>query len=392
FAVVNSSFGEGSGDMVLREVAKRLQSSIREADFLARIGSDQFAILHEEAEPIDGIFTHLQRIFSALNKPIKTTGKDWHGSANVGVALFPQDDVDGNQLLEQAHAALNGAKQIGPGNFQFFSEDTNQDLKKQLEMASDLRRALERKEFLLHYQPQIDSKSGEVVGMEALVRWQHPEHGMVPPLDFIPLAEETGIILPLGEWILRTACEQNKKWQEQNHSRFRISVNLSARQFMQPDLVARVIAILEETGLEPQYLELEITESMMMSNVENAIQVLRNLHAHGIAISLDDFGTGYSSLAHLKRFPLTALKIDRSFVSDLTNNPNDAVITSSIIALAQSLGLSVIAEGVETSEQSDFLRNKGCQKLQGYLYSRPVTAAKWDESPLSSAADAKSSL
>lgn len=374
FSFFNTAFGHAAGDQVLREVAQRIQGCIREDYTLARLDSDQFALLHLDVASPEGIVTQAQRILSELRRPFLVNEKEWRGGASIGVALFPDNDSEGTHLLEHAESALRAAKEAGRDNYQFFAVESNQKLQYRLALGNDLYGALERNEFILHYQPQIDSDTGHISGVEALVRWIHPQRGFISPGDFIPIAEATGLIVPLGEWVLRTACAQNKAWQDAGLPPCLVAVNLSARQFRQPDLVQKVVSILEETGLGAQYLELEVTESMVMDDVESSIAVLQELHSHGIELSLDDFGTGYSSLSYLKRFPLHALKIDRSFVRDLTEDSNDAVITSSIIALAKSLGLSVIAEGVETQEQSTYLQDHGCHKLQGFLFSRPVDA------------------
>ncbi len=376
FSFINTAFGHAAGDSVLREVTRRIQGCIREDYTLARLGGDQFALLHLDVSSPEGIVTQAQRILAELRRPFSINEKEWHGGASIGIALFPDNDSEGSHLLEHAESALRAAKEEGRNNYQFFAVENNEKLQYRLALGHELHGALERNEFILHYQPQIDSDTGLIGGVEALVRWIHPQRGFISPGDFIPIAEATGLIVPLGEWVLRTACAQNKAWQQAGLPPCVMAVNLSARQFRQPDLVEKVVSILKETGLSSEYLELEVTESMVMDDVESSIAVLQELHSHGIELSLDDFGTGYSSLSYLKRFPLHALKIDRSFVRDLTEDSNDAVITSSIIALAKSLGLSVIAEGVETQQQSTYLQDHGCHKLQGFLFSRPVEAAR----------------
>ncbi|BCM91089.1 putative signaling protein [Abditibacteriota bacterium] len=374
FSFINTAFGHSAGDQVLSEVAKRLGGCARECNFLARLGGDQFALLHLDVVSPEDVVTQAQHILAEFKRPFVVKEKEWRGGASIGIALFPDNDSEGTHLLEHAESALRAAKEGGRGNYQFFAVENNEKLQYRLALGNDLYGAVERNEFVLHYQPQVDSVTGLIGGVEALVRWNHPQRGFISPGDFIPIAEATGLIVPLGEWVLRTACTQNKAWQDAGLPPCVMAVNLSARQFCQPDLVEKVVSILKETGLSPEYLELEVTESMVMDDVESSIAVLQKLHSHGIELSLDDFGTGYSSLSYLKRFPLHALKIDRSFVRDLTEDANDAVITASIIALAKSLGLSVIAEGVETQEQSDYLQDHGCHKLQGFLFSRPVEA------------------
>ena len=376
FSSVNATFGEAEGDHMLREVSKRLQGCVRAVDQLSRLGSDQFALLHLDVTSPEDVVRQGERILEAMRAPFVLDHKEWHGSASIGITMFPDDDGEGTRLLENAESALKLAKEQGGSNSQFFAEEHDEKLRRRLALGFDLHGALERDEFVLHYQPQMNSESGKIWGVEALVRWQHPTKGFISPGDFIPIAEATGMIVPLGEWVLRTACAQNKAWQDAGLPPFVMAVNLSARQFQQPDLVQKVTSILKETGLAARYLELEVTESMVMSNVESTIGVLLQLHSHGIALSLDDFGTGYSSLNYLKRLPLHALKIDRSFVRDLTENSHDAAITSTIITLAKSLGLSVVAEGVETWEQSAYLQDHGCHKLQGFLFSRPIEADK----------------
>ena len=376
FSSVNATFGEAEGDHMLREVSRRLQGCVREIDQLSRLGSDQFALLHLDVSSPEDVVRQGERILEAMRSPFVLDHKEWHGSASIGITMFPDDDGEGTRLLENAESALQVAKEQSGNNSQFFAAEHDEKLRRRLALGFDLHGALERGEFVLHYQPQMDSDTGLIGGVEALVRWQHPTKGFISPGDFIPIAEATGLIVPLGEWVLRTACAQNKAWQDAGMAPFMVAVNLSARQFQQPDLVQKAVAILKETGLAPRYLELEVTESMVMGDVESAIVVLQQLHAHGIALSLDDFGTGYSSLSYLKRLPLHTLKIDRSFVRDLTENSHDAAITSTIITLAKSLGLSVIAEGVETWEQSAYLQDHGCHKLQGFLFSRPVEADK----------------
>ncbi|MCR4304672.1 MAG: GGDEF domain-containing phosphodiesterase, partial [Gallionella sp.] len=277
-------------------------------------------------------------------------------------------------LLRNADVAMYRAKEKGKNNFQFYSPAMNAEAPRRLALETDLRRALERREFLLHYQPKVDLASGRVTGMEALLRWQHPKQGLISPLNFIPLLEETGLIVPVGEWVLRSACAQNKSWQDAGLAALRVAVNLSARQFQQPGLVEMVGNVLAETGLDPGYLELELTESILLEHTEESLATLRKFHDLGIHLALDDFGTGYSSLSYLKRFPIDSLKIDRSFVRDITTNPDDATIARTVIAMAHSLRMMAVAEGVETREQMEFLRAHECDQMQGYYFSRPLTA------------------
>jgi EAL domain-containing protein (putative c-di-GMP-specific phosphodiesterase class I) len=312
----------------------------------------------------------------ALGKPFPVQGQEFHITASIGISSYPDDGTDMQTLMKNADIAMYRAKEQGKNNFQFYSAQINGHSIERLTLESSLRRALERSEFLLHYQPKLDLGTGRVTGVEALVRWQQPERGLIPPAEFIQLAEETGLIVPIGEWVLKTACAQNKTWQHQGLPPVRVAVNLSARQFAHADLLQDVSQVLKETGLDPAFLEFEITESMVMHNPEHAIVLLNELKAIGIHLAIDDFGTGYSSLGYLKRFPLDSLKIDRAFIRDLPGDSDDVAITRAIIAMAHSLRLSVVAEGVETAEQQDFLLEHDCDEIQGYYFSKPQPAAE----------------
>ncbi len=373
FKAVNDLLGHKAGDMVLNAIAERLQAAMRETDTVARLGGDEFVLVLPG--PGDGDLSNstMQRIVEAVARPLTVEGKEFFLTCSMGVALYPNDGTDPEMLVEHADIAMYRAKEIGRNNYQFFTATLNQRLQERLRLESDLRNALERREFLLHYQPQVDLRSGRVTGMEALIRWQHPELGMVPPGSFISLAEDTGLIVPIGAWVIRTACAQNKAWQNAGMDKLRIAVNLSARQFSQHDLVQSIAAVLEETGMPPSLLEIELTESLVMTDVERATEILRDLKAIGVQLSIDDFGTGYSSLSYLKRFPIDVLKIDQSFVRDITVDPDDAAIVMSIISLAHSLRLHVIAEGVETEAQLAYLRRHDCDLMQGHYFSRPVS-------------------
>ncbi len=379
FKFVNDSLGHKAGDQLLNAMAQRLQSATRETDTVARLGGDEFVLVlpaRSDEAMAGGI---LQRIMDSIAQPLAIAEQTFYLGCSMGVAIYPADGSSAEELIEHADIAMYRAKETGRNNFQFYTAAMNAGMLERLRLESALRSALERDEFVLHYQPQVDLQSGRVVGMEALIRWQHPQLGMVSPLRFISLAEETGLIVPIGAWVLRTACAQNQAWQQAGLGPLRIAVNLSARQFAQPGLAQSIGAALAESGLAPQYLDLELTESLVMTDVERTIEVLRELKALGLQLSIDDFGTGYSSLSYLKRFPIDVLKIDQSFVRDITHHPDDALIVMSIIALAHNLKLHVIAEGVETQEQLDYLQQHGCDEMQGYFFSRPVPAAEFEQ-------------
>jgi diguanylate cyclase (GGDEF)-like protein/PAS domain S-box-containing protein len=374
FKNINDSLGHNAGDQLLKQFATRLAGSLREGDTAARLGGDEFvAILDNVASEEDATLV-AQKILKLNIEPFTIDGHKLFVTCSIGISFYPKDGEDAETLLKNADAALYRAKDLGRNNAQFCSAEMNAKALQRLTLENNLRHALERQEFLLHYQPRVDLHSGEITGMEALVRWQHPEQGLIPPGRFIPAAEDSGLIVPLGAWVLHTACAQNKAWQATGLKPVCMAVNLSARQFRQQDLVEVVTRILQETGLDAAYLELELTESMVMQNVETTIATLTRLKAIGVKFSIDDFGTGYSSLSYLKRFPIDYLKIDQSFVRDISTDPDDAAITKTIISMAHDLGLRVIAEGVETQEQETFLRLHHCDEMQGYLFSKPVSA------------------
>jgi len=311
----------------------------------------------------------------AIARPLQIEGYDFFLSCSIGVAVYPNDGADPESLLKHADIAMYRAKEMGNNNYQFYTAAMNERALERLRIEGDLRNALERKELLLYYQPQVDLRTGRMVGMEALIRWKHPQLGMISPTRFINLAEETGLIVQMGAWVMHTACEQNKTWQRMGLGYLRMSVNLSTRQFFQQNLVQQVAKVLEDTGLAPHYLEIELTESLVMTDVELAVGILNDLKSIGVQLSIDDFGTGYSSLAYLKSFPIDALKIDQSFVRDITVDQDDAAIVASIISLAHNLRLQVIAEGVETQEQLSYLQRHRCDEMQGFYFSEPVAAA-----------------
>jgi diguanylate cyclase (GGDEF)-like protein len=378
FKFVNDSLGHKAGDLLLKTVAHRLQDSVRESDTVARLSGDEFvAIL---AEYPDAVLTRdvTQRIMRAVAQPVMLEGKEFFVTCSIGVAVYDPDGTPAQRLIEHADIAMYRAKKMGRNNAQFYQPAMNEEALERVRIESALRNALERNEFVLHYQPQLDLQSGRVVGMEALIRWQHPELGMVAPCRFIGLAEETGLIVPIGAWVLQTACAQAKAWQDAGHGPLRIAVNLSPRQFSEPNLVASIVDVLQHTGLPPSCLDIELTEGLFMHDVALAVELLHKLKALGLALSIDDFGTGYSSFSYLRKFPIDVLKIDRSFVSDIVEG-DEAAIVVSIIALAHNLKLRVIAEGVETAGQLEYLRRNGCDEIQGYYFSPPVPAAAFEQ-------------
>ncbi|HSG21352.1 MAG TPA: EAL domain-containing protein, partial [Azonexus sp.] len=373
FSTINESLGHSSGDKLLIEVGKRLQSLLPESDTIARIGGDQFNIIldHSESMPIDLI---AQRMIDALAEPFVLEGNRIYVGISIGIALYPADGTNAETLQSNVDAALHQAKVQGRGILRFFSPEMTSRAKHRLRLEADLRRALEHQELRLHYQPQVDLISGQIVGLEALVRWQHPERGLIPPSEFIPLAEESGLIVRLGDWVLREACRQIKEWSDAGIAPRQTAVNVSAIQLSRGQLVESVKDALATTGIDPEQLELEITESSIMVDREQSLKSLADLKALGVRISIDDFGTGYSSLAYLQQLEAHKLKVDISFVRDITTNSGNALIVKAIIALGHSLGLEVIAEGVEEAGQARYLRSLRCDVMQGYLISRPMPA------------------
>ncbi|MDE3018598.1 MAG: EAL domain-containing protein [Nitrospirota bacterium] len=394
FKLINDTLGHQQGDRLLQEVSDRLKSCVRTSDSvgrpqedhaplagvwergssLARLGGDEFTILLNRIAGAPDAAKVARRILASLAKPFHLDGQEVFISASIGIALFPLDGESADQLLKNADTATYHAKQSGRSNYQFYSQSMNASAGERLAIENRLHKALEREEFLLHYQPLVALDTGRIIGAEALVRWQHPELGLVSPMQFIPIAEETGLIIPLGEWVLQRACAQTRVWHEMGLGGLRVAVNLSARQFQRQNLLHVVTRILLATDLNPRCLDLELTESMIMQDGESSMATLRELRALGVHLSMDDFGTGYSSLSYLRRLPLDTLKIDRSFVKDCTVNQEDATIIKAIIAMSHSLKLQVLAEGIETEEQMAFLRTAGCDEAQGYLFSRPMPA------------------
>ncbi len=376
FKVINDSLGHDVGDGLLQEVAVRLSATVRNEDTVARQGGDEFIVLLPNIAGAQDAEAVAQKILDALMQPYQISDKELHIGGSIGIALFPSDGEDVDTLLKNSDIAMYHAKESGRHNYQFFSSEMNKLATEKHSLGIDLRHTLERNELLLHFQPVIDMPGGRLTSMEVLLRWQHPRHGLILPSKFIPLAEETGMIIPIGEWVLRQACLQIKAWQSQGYDVPKLAVNISARQFRQKTLVADITRILAETGVEPRCLVLEITESMLVENIEETIKTLHQLSALGLEISIDDFGTGYSSLSYLKRYPINTLKIDQSFVRDIATDPNDAAIIGAIIAMAHSLKMGVLAEGVETEEQLDFLTRQGCGRFQGFYFDKPLPSAE----------------
>jgi diguanylate cyclase (GGDEF)-like protein/PAS domain S-box-containing protein len=387
FKRINDTMGHSTADELLKKIADLLARVIRSSDIfgkfdvsseanftLSRLTGDEFSILLTGLTEEEHAIRVALRILSILQLPISLGGQEVTVSCSIGISLFPGDSQDGEILLQNGHMAMSHAKKDGGNIFKFFSHDMNDRAVERMNLEVNLKKALQQEEFVLFYQPQVDLSSGKLSGFEALLRWQHPTTGLMAPFKFIPVAEESGLIIPIGEWVLREACRQAVVWQQAGHTPIRMGVNIASQQFEQSDFVPSVIQALRDSGLSPSLLELELTEGSIMKDIDKAIHTLVQLKEVGVFLSVDDFGTGYSSLNYLKRFPLNTLKIDRSFVMDITTDPNDAAIVTAIIAMARSLGLSTIAEGVETSEQIQFLRDHLCDEMQGFFVSKPVPA------------------
>jgi diguanylate cyclase (GGDEF)-like protein/PAS domain S-box-containing protein len=372
FKLINDSLGLARGDQVLRAVGERLVAVVRRSDTVARLGGDDFLLLLPGVDGAESSAKVAQKILDTFLPPLQLEDQELHLGATLGITLYPHDGDDAETLIRNADTALYRAKEHSRGSYQFYTTDMNATAFERLVLETQLRKAIERGELVVYYQPQVRLDTGAVVAVEALVRWFHADLGLVSPAEFIPLAEETGLILDLGRWVLRTACAQVRSWQEQGFADLRLAVNLSGRQFEQDDLVRSIAQVIEEATFDPSDLDLELTESSIMRSPEQAVPKLQALDRLGIRLSIDDFGTGYSSLGHLKRFPIRTLKIDQSFIQDITTDPNDAAIAQAIIALADSLQLKVIAEGVETRDQLDLLRRYHCDEMQGYLFARPL--------------------
>ncbi len=374
FKNINDILGHDAGDALLRQVALRIGGVLRQRDTVGRQSGDEFILLLPDIARIEDAATVAEKVLHTLSHPFVLNGREVYVTGSLGLSICPSDGEDAGSLLRNADVAMYRAKEEGRNSFRFYAPEMDAQMRVRLEIEHDLRLAIKRGELMLHYQPRVSLVTGEVLGFEALVRWDHPREGLIGPDRFIGVAEDTGLIMPLGDWVLQAACRQARQWQDRGFPRMRMSVNLSARQFRDPGLVERVGRVLAETGLDPAFLELEITESTVMHDSEAAIGTLRALKRLGVTLSVDDFGTGYSSLSYLKLFPIDVLKIDRSFVRDVTTDPDDAVIVRAIVTLAHSLGLAVVAEGVEEVAQAAFLRHVKCNELQGYYFSRPLPA------------------
>lgn len=375
FKNINDTLGHDVGDSLLLDLGRRLHEHLRTHDNIARFGGDEFVIVMDDIDGPDDAGILAQRILDTLTRPFDIAGSQLHVGASIGISLFPADGEDSGSLLKNADAAMYRAKEAGGGGYIFYSEDMGAHALRRLTLENSLRLAVERSEFVLYYQPQVDASSGRVIGCEALLRWQHPKQGLMPPAEFIPLLEETGLIAPVGRWVLETACAQLAAWRRDGHGAISLAVNIASRQFQESGLADLVGGLLQRHQIDPRHLELEITESTLMKHTPATAETLNALARLGVRIALDDFGTGYSSLNYLRRLPIDTLKVDRSFVRDIPDDKDDAAIAQAIVALAQSLHLRVIGEGVETPAQREFLRGLGCEIMQGYLFGKPVPAA-----------------
>lgn len=377
FKQVNDTLGHDAGDQLLKEVAQRLATCLRSSDTVARLGGDEFVILLPELSEDNDVATAAQKVLGAIARPFSLQGQEFRVTASVGISVFPQDGLDEQTLTKNADIAMYQAKQCGKNNFQFYSAKLNADSLERLTLELSLRHALERQEFQLHYQAKRDIRSGQITGMEALLRWNHPDLGIVAPMQFIPIAEETGLIVPIGKWVLKTACQQNVAWQRQGLPHLGVAVNLTARQFADENLLTDLAEILAETGMDARLLELEIAESLLMQDVKRALSVLTGLKHLQVRIAIDDFGIGYSSLSALEQFPLDVIKIDRSCICDTSSVSEDKALTEAIIAMGRTLSLTVVAQGVETKEQADFLRDNACDEFQGFYFNKPIPAEQF---------------
>ena len=379
FKTVNDTLGHPAGDELLRGVAARLMYSVRGYDTVARLGGDEFAILLPEVRSSDDLGKIASKILASLEEPFMLEGKEVFVSCSIGIVVYPEDSSDGDDLLKQADSAMYLAKRSGRNNFRFYSKELTASANERLTLEGDLRRGLERGEFMLHFQPKVSLADGVMIGSEALLRWNHPQRGMVPPDMFIPIAEDSGLIMAIGEWVLRSACITACEWNGYGKPSHKVAINLSARQFQSNDLARTVRNVLEETGCDPEWIELEITESLLLDEDGDVLDILSEFRAAGISIAIDDFGTGYSALSYLARFPIDTLKIDRSFINRVTESGHHAELVKAIISIAKCLDQQVVAEGVETAEQAAFLQAHGCQVVQGYFFGKPMSKQDFEE-------------
>jgi len=377
FKYINDSLGHATGDKLLQSVSKRLLAGVRRSDTVSRQGGDEFVILLSEIAYPEVAATSARKILLSLSAPHSIEGHDLHINGSIGISVYPEDGEDAETLIKNADTAMYHAKESGRNNFQFFKADMNLKAVERQSLEGSLRRALEREQFLLHYQPKVNLDTGEITGVEALVRWQQPDRGLVPPSQFVPIAEDCGLILPIGRWVLREACRQARAWQDAGLPPLPIAVNVSAVEFRDKGFVQGVRTILSETGLEARYLELELTEGVLMDDAESTASILQELKMMGVHLAVDDFGTGYSSLSYLRQFPIDVLKIDQSFVQQITADPDDSTLVSAIINMGKSLKHQVVAEGIETQLQRAYLQTQQCAEGQGYLFSRPLAAAQF---------------
>ena len=375
FKNINDTLGHQAGDLLLQEMATRLKAVLRESDCIARLGGDEFVIMVPSFSGVEQLAAVTQKLLAAISRTFKLGNHEFHVTASIGISVYPGDGDDERALMKNADIAMYRSKEDGKNTFTFYSAELNTHSIERLAFESSLRRALDAGQFEVHYQPKVDCHTSQMNGVEALLRWKHPDLGMVPPIKFIPVAEENGLIVPIGRWVLLTACQQQVVWRDLGLPPLRMSVNISPRQFYDDHLLSDVRAIVLQTGIEPSFLELEITESLLMRDVEKASKVLMEFRSLGIRLSLDDFGTGYSSLSNLKRFPIDTIKVDRSFVRELSSNAEDRAITEAIIVMGKSLKMDIVAEGVETQGQIEFLRNHGCDEFQGFYFSKAVPPA-----------------
>ncbi len=373
FKFINDSLGHEAGDQLLIEVARRLMGCIRESDTVARLGGDEFVVVLYDQANEDVTLHAMQRILQSIAEPVYVNGGEIRTTCSIGFSFYPQDGRDVESLLKNADAAMYRAKELGRNNFQFFTDELTQRINERVALEQSLRGALERNEFMLHYQPKVDLRSGKVIGLEALIRWNHPELGLVPPLRFIPLAEEIGLMQQIGLWVMRTACLQQKRWQQENLAFLPMAINISSLQFLQKDFTGQVTEVLRETEVDPEYLELEISETLSMQDPQSTIRVLRELRDLGVHLVVDDFGTGYTNLSFLKQFPLDNIKLHQSFVCNIERNPEDLAISDAVISMAHSLRLRVTAEGVESGSQLALLADRGCDEIQGNFFSSAIS-------------------